>query len=162
MSFSAVLNLGGDLKNVTVLQATYEFSQPIDMYQRPKSRVEGGIITLEVESDNKTVLASWMLSNTMQKSGEIIFSKRDSGASLKTITFKDAYCVYYKESFNSDSDKPMTIQLKLSAKEIIVNSVSLLNNWPETQDSGSTGTTNAAATPSTSSTSSISSFNPLD
>lgn len=157
MSFLATLNINSEIKNIRVLQATYEFSQEVDQTLRPKNRVQLGLITLEVESDNKTGFAQWMLSDTMQHSGEIIFSKRDSGASLKTLSFKDAFCVYYKEVFHAQGAEPMTIHLKIAAKEISVNSVNIKNPWPENG-----GGSSASAATAASSNEPIRTFNPFD
>ncbi len=156
MSFLAVLNINSDIKDVRLLNVAYEFSQPLDHAMRPKGKVQPGLITMEVESDNKTGLAQWMLSDTMQHSGEIIFSKRDSGASLKTVSFKDAYCIYYKEMFSADGDLPMRIQLKISATEININSIKIENAWPKK----SAGSSSSAAAPK--SNEPVKSFNPLD
>lgn len=159
MSFLATLNINADIKNVRVLAAEYEFSQPVDHTLRPKSRVQCGLISLEIESDNKIGFAQWMLSDTMQHSGEIVFSKRDSGAALKTLSFIDAYCVYYKEVFHATGDIPMTIHLNLSAKEISVNSAKISNPWPEKTR---TGTTDAPEITSTPTSEPIRSFNPFE
>lgn len=158
MSFLAVLNVNSDIKNVRMLHVEYEFSQPIDHVFRPKGRVQSGLISMEVESDNKTGLAQWMLSDSMQHSGEIVFSKRDSGASLKTLTFKDAFCVYYKEIFNAADDAPMRIQLKISAREISINSIKIENAWPKNSGGGGSN----ASKPAASSNEPVKSFNPLD
>lgn len=156
MSFLAVLNINSDIKDVRLLNVEYEFSQPVDDNLRPKGKVRPGLIYLELESDNKTGFAQWMLSDTMQHNGEIVFSKRDSGASLKTVTFKDAYCIFYKEIFSADGDLPMRIQVKISAKEIDINSVKIENMWPESNAKGS----NSAPPPKSSEP--VNSFNPLD
>ncbi len=159
MSFLAILNINSDIRDVRLLNVEYEFSQPVDHAMRPKGKVQPGLITMEVESDNKTGLAQWMLSDTMQHSGEIVFSKRDSGASLKTVIFKDAFCIYYKEIFSASDDKPMRIVLKISANEVNINSVKIENAWPKKSGSGSSA---AAPPPSSSSNEPIKSFNPLD
>jgi len=157
MSFLAVLNINSDIKDVRLLHVEYEFSQPLDHAMRPKGKVQPGLITMEVESDNKTGFAQWMLSDTMQHSGEIVFSKRDSGASLKTVNFKDAYCIYYKEIFTANDDQPMRILLKISANEVNINSVKIENAWPKKSGAGG-----SASAPPPSSNEPIKSFNPLD
>ncbi|MDA3613681.1 type VI secretion system tube protein TssD [Polluticaenibacter yanchengensis] len=156
MSFLAILNINSDIKDVRLLNVEYEFSQPVDHALRPKGKVQPGLITLEVESDNKTAFAQWMLSDTMQHSGEIVFTKRDSGASLKTVSFKDAYCIYYKETFNASNDSPMSIIIKISAKEVNINSVKIENAWPQKSGGGSSQASSPPANEP------IRSFNPLN
>lgn len=157
MSFLAVLNINSDIRNVRLLHVEFEFSQPLDHAMRPKGKVQTGLITIEVESDNKIGIAQWMLSDTMQHSGEIVFSKRDSGASLKTLSFKNAYCIYYKEIFNANDEQPMRILLKISANEVNINSVKIENAWPKKSGAGS-----SAAAPPPSNNEPVKSFNPLD
>lgn len=157
MSFLATLNINADLKDIRVLSASYEFTQPVDHTLRPKGCVQCGFIHLEVESDNKAGFAQWMLSDTMQHNGEIVFAKRDSNAALKTVSFKEAYCVYYKEVFSSLGEAPMTITLKIAAHEISVNSISIKNNWPQ---SANAAPSSAPASPA--SQEPIRTFNPFE
>lgn len=128
MSFLSKLTI--DDESMNVLKCSFSFEQGADNTGRPSQRPKGGQISILIESTNKTDFLEWMISPNMVKSGEIIFYKRDNLSSLKTIVFKDAYCLKYVEDFDSVSDEPLKTSLVISAKEITVKDTTFKNNWP--------------------------------
>jgi len=128
MSFLSKLTI--DDESMNVLKCSFSFEQGADNTGRPSQRPKGGQISILIESTNKTDFLEWMISPNMVKSGEIIFYKRDNLSSLKTIVFKDAYCLKYLEDFDSVSDEPLKTSLVISAKEITVKDTTFKNNWP--------------------------------
>ncbi len=134
MSFLAKMSLGSN--TYTVLNLDYEIYQPIDNRNQPSAAPKGGTLNVVVESSNQNELLEWMISHTMQKSGSIIFTKRDTNASMKTITFKDAFCIKYREVYNADGQSPMQIFLTISARELDINSYKLTNKWPGAENQG--------------------------
>lgn len=128
MSFLAKLTLGASEYNI--LSVEYDISQPIDHHHRPNGKPEGGLIHLVVESNNKTELVEWMLSPNMKKNGSIIFSRRDVSSAMKTIEFKDSFCIFYKETFHASDNNPMKMHLTLSARVLAINNKLLINTWP--------------------------------
>lgn len=128
MSFLSKLKIEDDEMNV--LDCTFEFSQEADYNGRPSENPRGGKIEIVIESTSNTEFLDWVISPDMVKEGSITFFKRDNMSSLKTLEFKDAYCLFYKEHFNMSSADPMQTFLVISAKEISIKSVNFKNNWP--------------------------------
>ncbi|WP_452223839.1 type VI secretion system tube protein TssD, partial [Lacinutrix chionoecetis] len=87
---------------------------------RPSQKPRGGQITILIESTNKTDFLEWMISSNMTKNGSVIFYKRDNMSSLKTVKFKDAYCLDYVEDFDAVSSQPLKTRIVISAQEISV------------------------------------------
>lgn len=115
---------------MNLLECSFSFSQQTDHNGKPAARPKGGSIYLLIESKGETFLLDWMVSNTLTKSGTIIFYRRDALSKLKELTFNDAYCVEYKEHFNASGENPMQIMLTLSARELRLNSTVYQNPWP--------------------------------
>lgn len=127
MSFLAKLVLGSTEFNV--LAADYEISQSTDAQNRPNGKPRGGVINLTLEASNKNDLAEWMLSPTMKKSGQLTFYRRDANSSMKTISFSDAFCINYKESFDAGNQDPMKTIIRISAGELKINNAAVTNPW---------------------------------
>ena len=127
MSFLAKLVLGSAEYNV--LAADYEISQSTDAQNRPNGKPKGGIISLTLEASNKNDLAEWMLSPTMKKAGQLTFFRRDANSSMKTISFSDAFCINYRETFDANSKDPMKTLVRISAGELKINNTAVTNPW---------------------------------
>ncbi|MBO9592010.1 phage tail protein [Niabella pedocola] len=127
MSFKAQLEVAG--KKVNVLDMNYALNQETDATGRPSSITRGGKITLTVESTGETNFFEWMCNNFERKDGKIVFTKRDSDATMKELNFKEGYLVQYRENFNSTSDNPITETFTISAKEISMGNASHVNQW---------------------------------
>jgi len=128
MSFFSKMILGS--KEFKVLHATYKFTQAIDQQNRPNGKPKGSTIDVTIESSTDNEITEWMVSDKMKKDGKIIFYKRDSESAMKTIAFKDAFCVEMEETFDADNKDPMKLRIKLSAGNISVNSkYSLTHPW---------------------------------
>jgi hypothetical protein len=129
MSFIAKLNIDGEEMNV--LHCGFRLTQGTDATGKPVAIPQGGSIQLTLESNAGTDLFDWMVSPTQTKSGTITFFRRDNMSKLKTLSFADAHCVDYYETFDHAGDNPMQIQVCLSAHEIKLNDSEFRNNWPE-------------------------------
>lgn len=127
MSFKARLKVAG--KEVNVLGCNYAMKQETDATGRPSSITRGGKITLTVESTGDTAFFEWMCNNFERKDGSIVFVKRDNDATLKELTFKEAYLVDYRENFDSTGDNPITETFTISAKEIGIGNGTHTNEW---------------------------------
>lgn len=131
MSFKATLKFGS--KEYDVLSASYSFSRDVDHKGRPSSTVYGGTINLSIEStDDTTVLESMVNSKHKPISGSIVFYKREEdNATMKEITFTDAYVIAYSEALDATGGAPMNINFTLSARELKVGSATHENEWPK-------------------------------
>lgn len=128
MSFLAKLNIDDDEMNV--LDCNFSFEQGADYTGRPSQKPKGGQITILLESTGKTDFLEWAISSSMSKDGKIIFYKRDNLSSLKTLDFKEAYCLKYTEDFNAVDSLPLKTRIVISAKEISMKGTTFTNNWP--------------------------------
>jgi hypothetical protein len=129
MSFIAKLHLEGEAVNV--LHCGFRLTQMTDATGKPTAIPQGGSIHLQLESTGGTDLFDWMIHPTQTKSGDITFYRRDTMSKLKTLSFTDAHCVDYYETFDHVGDNPLQIQLTLSAREIKLNDSEFKNNWPD-------------------------------
>jgi hypothetical protein len=127
MSFKAQLDVAGAKNNI--LDLSYALKQETDATGRPSSITRGGQITLTVESTGDTKFFEWMCNNFERKDGTVTFTKRDSDATMKELSFKEGYLVSYRENFNSTGDTPITETFTISAKEITMGNASHVNQW---------------------------------
>lgn len=130
MSFSAKLFIdGGDY---VVRRFTWSLRQQTDLMGRPDARVQGGQLSVEVDSVPDEVVHEWALSDAKQLSGKIVVAAADNAsAARKTIVFTEAYCIGLSKQFDgSASAQSMTMTLTLSANKIKSGDVELDNQWP--------------------------------
>lgn len=127
MSFTATLKIGG--KDFSILHAEYDFTQPTNAQRQPVARPVSGFINLTIEASKDSEPIEWMLNHQMVKSGAIIFYRTDSLSEMRKIEFENAYCVYYKEVFDTYSDRPMLIQLKLSPQKMSISGQTVYTEW---------------------------------
>ncbi len=127
MSFKLRLKVAG--KELNVLDMTYQLKQETDATGRPSSITRGGMIAMTIESTSDASLFEWMCNNFERKDGSIVFVKRDGDATLKELSFKEAYMVQYRENFNSVGDNPVTETFTISAREISMGNAKFENEW---------------------------------
>ncbi len=127
MSFKSKLTVGG--KDFNILNVAYELKQETDATGRPSAVTRGGKITMTVESTGDSFFFEWMTDNFDRKDGKVQFVKRDTDAKLKSLDFKEAYCVSYKETFDATGENPLVETFTISAQEITVGSGVHQNSW---------------------------------
>lgn len=67
----------------------------------------------------KCCFKAWMRDKDTIKDGEIVlYVNRDSDFSVKTISFKDAYCVRLYEYFNDGNSLPMYTKIGIMASSL--------------------------------------------
>jgi len=123
MSFLAKLSIDGE--DFNILECDFAINQNSDETGRPSAKPKGGQITVLIESNIKIDFFEWASSGSATKSGEIVFYRRDNISSLKKLEFKEAYCLEYRERFNSVDSQPLQILLKLSAKELAMRGTTM-------------------------------------
>jgi hypothetical protein len=127
-SFLAKLELEGQSYNI--LTCGYSFQKPTDSTSKPSGKTLGGEITLSIESNGKTDFVDWILSGDRNKEGKIIFYRRDMMSKLYEIQFEKAYCIQFKETFDSSGSSPMQIEITLVARSLTFNNKSVFEkNW---------------------------------
>ena len=146
MSFTATLDLGG--KKYTILHADYDFTQPTNDQRQPVAKPVSGFINLTIESSKDSEPIEWMLNHQMVKNGKIIFYRTDANSEMRKIEFENAYCVYYKEVFDTYSDLPMLIHLKLSPQKMVVSGQSIMVEWTVGGEGGTSNSQSQSSQPS--------------
>jgi len=115
----------------------YSILQSCDTAGKPSGRPIGGRINIVFESlfDN-TELFQWAVNVKDTRSGKVVFTNEEEGIDLimgtiqkKTLSFTDAACVSFLETFISNGSSKTHITLV--AKSIKLNSVEYKNPWPE-------------------------------
>jgi hypothetical protein len=135
MAVNARLNLDS-LKDVRVIDFSYNFNRDIDSSGRPSGQVRGGTVQITIESTKSAFLPMWMTTqNGKMKNGDItIMSDDDDGKSLKKIKFDDSFIVNYGENFSWQGGENMMETFTVSAHKITVEGdggpAEFQNEWP--------------------------------
>lgn len=127
MSFLAKLEM--DSKEYNILNVEYEISQHVDQDLRPISAPKSGMIQILLESSSDNNLVEWAFSHKMMKEGKVTFYRRDASSQMKTISFKDAFCVYLKEIFTADGKNPMVTRITVAAREMTIGKFNIKHTW---------------------------------
>jgi hypothetical protein len=128
MSFLAKLEM--DSKEYNILNVEYDITQMVDSTHRPNGDPRGGLIQVTLESSSDKYLLEWAIQHSMVKDGKIVFYRRDANSQMKTIKFKNAFCIYLKEIFTADGKNPMVTRMTISAHELEISNQKLKNAWP--------------------------------
>ena len=127
MSFLAKLHI--DDQEFNILEFSFDVTQPTNSVGQVISTPNLGSIDVLIESRSNTEFYAWSIGINTIKDGEIIFYKRDNSAKARTLEFKDSICVYFKETFNSNSNNPMKTRLKISARSVTLDDTEYEVSW---------------------------------
>jgi Hemolysin coregulated protein Hcp (TssD)/Novel toxin 16 len=137
-SFAAFLEVGG--KRYPLYRYGLSVYQETDELGRPASPVHGGAIvcTLAATGQQDSFLTQWMLHPEMQHDGKVRLIDPESGATMKTISFFNAYCVRMDFSFlpglgntlGSNGRPSSTMQVQINPQRVAVGPIIHDNNWP--------------------------------
>jgi len=120
-----------DGQELTVLDCSFTFEKGSDNNGKPSTRAQGGQITLLLAANRDDSLFGWTLSETATKDGKIVFYKDNAMAKMQELSFTKAYCLYYKQHFNAESENPMELELVISAYEITYGAYTYTSRWPQ-------------------------------
>ena len=88
---------------------------------------------MTIVSTDSSNLLFYMLDPFKRASGKIVFKRGDQDSTMKEISFEEAYCVSYTETFDARGNgeqASMLLSLVISANIIKVGAASLNNKWP--------------------------------
>lgn len=126
MSFLAKLSI--DDQEYNVLSFSFDVNQQVSHGSaRPTGQPIINNLHVSIESAANSGFFMWSVSPYEQKDGEIIFYKRDTMASSRTLQFTGAFCVNYNEIFQSDSSNPMITNLVLTVETLELDDTSYVN-----------------------------------
>ncbi len=136
-AIAAYISGPAGLADTEVQKCFYELRRSVDQKGRPSSITQGGVITVEIVSnDGDGGIAGWMTNSFQEENGKIEF-KDLMESTLKTVEFTKARCIGYSERFDktpdpTNPDKPaMTLTLTISAEKIVISGSEHDNNWDD-------------------------------
>ncbi len=116
-------------KEREVLKVYYEFDQATDVEGQMAGIPRGGKIVVRVKAHNDGTpdLLAWMVEKNLPKDGVITFQETKTGKTMKTIEFKNGYCVDFEEKWQ---DKQGHFEeITITCKEIKFGAVTFENEW---------------------------------
>ena len=129
-SFRATLEFAG--KEYDVLHSEYEFSRTTDAKGKPSSNIQGGRVSVVIESTDDTATIEAMLNSQFkQVEGKIVYKKIEEDAKMKELVFENGYVVEYEEALNVANPYPMTIKFAISAQTVKMDEATFVQDWPE-------------------------------
>jgi hypothetical protein len=108
---------------------TYEFDQATDVEGQMAGIPRGGKIQVRVKAmnDGTPDLLAWMVERNLPKNGKIEFLETKTGKAMKTIEFKNGYCVNFEEKWE---DKIGHFEeITITCQEFAIGSVKYENEW---------------------------------
>jgi hypothetical protein len=130
-SFRSILTL--DAQEYPVVHCAYEFSQATSERGRASAKVRSGLLTLNLDVPDSDQLLAWAADPLKKLSGAVIFQETNRPIAREVLTFEDAFCVSYEESFVSgaDADGAYRCLLQISAGNLTLGTVAKDNTWAE-------------------------------
>lgn len=128
MAYHAILDFEG--KEFDVVRSECRIEREIDSKGRPASNLFGGKITVQIESNDDTMIFERMASQFKPNSGTITFTK-DEVDVMKELKWENGYIIGFEESMRNTNGTPMTICFTISAQIIKVGGEELKQNWPK-------------------------------
>lgn len=112
-----------------VLHVNYEFDQATDVEGQIAGLPRGGKIHIKVKAmnDGNPDLLAWMVEKHLPKDGKICFLETKDAKAMKTIEFKNGYCVEFHERWEDKMGHYE--EITITCKEIIFGNVSYENEW---------------------------------
>jgi hypothetical protein len=132
MSITARLFISGQEKGIKILSCDFSFSQDVDATGNVNSKVKAGLINVTIPGIDDPEILQWMLIRDEQKDFKISFSGFIDTDPHRTIEFREAYLVYYQETYTENSD--IVIRLTLSSRVVNIKGVSYESNWTTMPD----------------------------
>ncbi len=128
MSFKAILTIDG--KKFNLWQVSYKFSRYVDQTGYCSNIIRFEPIHLLMPSSGSIFFLDWLSTPALQKSGSISFYEdEDQIRKVKQVLFAGAFCMSYKEVYNSSSSLPMCTTLTISAGGIKIEDCEFKFPW---------------------------------
>jgi|GEM_PF-4350337 hypothetical protein len=107
MAYRAILSLEGS--NVSEYRLNYilfSVKQDVDEVGRPSTEAKSGHLRFVLATDNidTDFFVNWMCDPTSTKNGTVIYRKTQDNSTVQQLTFRNAVCVDYFESYNVEFD----------------------------------------------------------
>ena len=118
-----------------VIFVQYQFNQQIDVEGQPTGTTRGGVINLKVKStDSGNIeLLDWTCDSYKSVDNGKITWPNKMGGIMKTLEFRDAYCVSYEEVYDDANRERMYESITITCRQLSVvtgkGSVEYDNHW---------------------------------
>lgn len=128
MAFKATIHVDGT--PYTIVDYSLSGGQKTGVSKKPAGRPMVEHIALSVEATSNVQLWHWFVSPESQYSGKIVFYQDTLLSSpMRTVKFKNAFCVDYDESYKNAGNVPMLIDFVIMAEEIDINGIPYKKHW---------------------------------
>ena len=119
-----------------VTEVTYNFTRGTSADGQPAGIARGGKITVTIKAlnDGNCDMLEWINNTGKGKKGSLFFADAsDQSKKMKEITFENAYCVEFTESWREKGEKdatlPHTEKVVISCQKITNGQASYENEW---------------------------------
>lgn len=112
-----------------VLKVSYEFEKSTDNEGQVNGIARGGLITVRLKplNDGTPDMMAWMVDSNLKKDGSITFLETTSGNKMKSIDFKEAFCIHYAEHW-ADGEASYE-EIIISCKSITFGNITYEYDW---------------------------------
>lgn len=112
-----------------VMMVDYSFNQATDTEGQMSGIPRGGRVTVRVKAlnDGNPDLLKWMTAPNLAKNGSIIFNETKTGNQMKTIDFRDGYCIDFVEHWEDKLGH--WEEITISCRKLSVGPVAYENAW---------------------------------
>ncbi|MDR0796948.1 MAG: type VI secretion system needle protein Hcp [Tannerella sp.] len=128
MAYNAVLNFKGS--EFDVVRCEFNILREVDSKGRPASNLYGGTVNVVIESTADNTVFIDLATQFGSNSGTITF-KKDEVDVMKELSWENGYIIDYNEGASTTGGNPMAINFTVSAQKLVVEGVTLEQNWPE-------------------------------
>lgn len=130
MAFKAVLKIDSD--EFEVMSCQYNFHRSTDFNGKPASQVYGGQIALSIQSTQDSSIIEKMVNNPHKPlKGSIVFYKGKEDASMKELSFEEAYVISYEESFSNTGEENTIASFSITAEKFKIGGAEYDAEWPK-------------------------------
>lgn len=126
MSYDIKLSIEGN--NYSVRRYYLEINRETDVKGRPSSD-PSWILFLLMDGVKDSTITNWMIDPSKLIDGALVLTKHIDGSEFKRIEFTKCSCTFLNDHFNLNNTF-ITSYIKITGKNIKVNTAELLQKWP--------------------------------
>jgi hypothetical protein len=116
-----------------IMKVSYTVRQETDITGRISSKVIGGTATIQIASAGGPDFFNWKADPTKMIASVIIsyLAANDDSKVVKTVTFKDVYCISYTEGLEAFGNNPVNETMVITANTVDEGGIVHNNFWPD-------------------------------
>lgn len=126
-------DISADIKSLTeggyeLAHCRFGFSQGIDANGKVTTSVHGGVIEAALAQVPLDPIIEWSLNPRKYVNGAIVTLDAEN-IPVEKVIFKNAACVDFGINYTRSDDSYVTIKLKISAEQLIIDDLIFTNKW---------------------------------